>query len=247
MSSVVWDRIRARPWLDEPPVDIGATVTMLHSEELRMLRWLVREHYTGAGHIMDLGCFLGGSTVALAQGLQASGKPGWIETFDLFQAEDYAGELYGGDQFRAGDRVRHIFDRNVAPYSRLVRVTDGDFLTAPLPDGPIEILFVDLAKWHTLNDRIVEELFPRLIPGRSVVIQQDYVWSCCAWIHVAMEKLKSSFSYLCHVESASVLFGLDRPISREEASAAKWSVMAPGERDAYSRPRSRPGAARSGP
>jgi len=46
-----------------------AVPTMLSEEEIRLLRWATHEYYEGEGEIIDAGCFLGGSTMALAEGL----------------------------------------------------------------------------------------------------------------------------------------------------------------------------------
>ena len=54
----------------------------------------------------------------------------------------------------------------------------GNLLALDWTGGPIEILFIDLAKSWDLNRWVLTKTFPRLIPGHSVVIQQD-------WVHFA--------------------------------------------------------------
>ena len=49
------------------------------------------------------------------------------------------------------------------------------------------MLFVDIAKTWALNDVVIEQFFPRLIPGRSVVVQQDYAFAFRPWVAITME------------------------------------------------------------
>ena len=59
------------PWLGHlPPMPVP---TMLTRAELDYLSWLAADS-TGEGRLCELGCFLGGSTWALASGLP-SGSP----------------------------------------------------------------------------------------------------------------------------------------------------------------------------
>ncbi len=43
---------------------------MLSIEERQLLAWLAASHWEGRGAIVDGGCFLGGSTLALGRGLR---------------------------------------------------------------------------------------------------------------------------------------------------------------------------------
>lgn len=53
----------------------------------------------------------------------------------------------------------------------------------------IEVLFIDLAKTWRINDLMLEEFFPCLIPDHSIIIQQDYMWGFGPWLHFTMELL----------------------------------------------------------
>jgi hypothetical protein len=70
-------------------------------------------------------------------------------------------------------------------------------------------LFIDVAKHWSVCDWITESLFPHLIPRRSIVVQQDYLYHhWTGWIHVTMEHFSDEFEMLCDTGSNSVVFRL---------------------------------------
>ena len=67
VETCAWRRA-ALPPLPEVP-------TMLSPEERRYLYWLGNEVWSGRGCVVEIGSWLGGSTVCLAAGMRASGHP----------------------------------------------------------------------------------------------------------------------------------------------------------------------------
>ena len=203
------DQLLERPWRNvEPPDDVFLTPTMLARDELVLLYTLARDHCTGAGRIVDAGCFLGGSTRALAAGLRdsatASAAP--IITYDLFQVEQYYYDSFP-DEFtgiQVGDSTRHRFDRYLTGLTDWVEVMEGDVMTLGWRGEPIELLFLDILKTWDINDLFMREFFPRLIPGRSIVVQQDYLYGYCPWIHISMELLADHLRWIDDVPCSRV-------------------------------------------
>ncbi len=201
-------------WRRQPlPAACTNVPTMLVPAELRLLNYLAQDVYTGAGAIVDAGAFLGGSTVALAEGLRrnrrwtrpASGKP--IHSYDRFEVEEWMRGVYFPEHVAAGTSVREQFDSNIAPYADLVEVHAGDVMDQQWTGGPIEILFIDIAKHWTVSDWVTWQFFPHLIPGRSLVVQQDYLYHhWVAWLHVTMELYADYFEYVCDTEVNSAVF-----------------------------------------
>jgi len=177
-----------------------------------LLYWLARDHYRGAGRIVDGGCFTGGSTLALARGVVdgptgGGGRP--IHVYDLFRADEYMVEHYlrpAGLPHEAGDSFRAEFDRTTRAVAPLLRVEEGDIQRIGWTGEPIEILFIDLAKDWDLNQALVRDFFPCLIPGRSIVVQQDFVFHFCPWVAVTMEHLADYFEYVGYVEHCSTVY-----------------------------------------
>ena len=193
--------------------------TMLVPDELRLLQYVAEDWYSGQGAIVDAGSFLGGSTVTLAEGLQRNlqrrGQPEsrLIHSYDRFEVEDWTiGPFFEAD-VRPGESFKSRFERNIAAYADLVEVHSGDVRAFPWMGGPIELLFVDIAKHWRVCDWISWQFFPWLIPGKSLVVQQDYLYHhWVAWLHVTMEYYADYFEYVCDTEVNSVVFRNTRRI-----------------------------------
>ncbi len=181
--------------------------TMLVPDELRLLHHLAKNVYRGEGAIVDAGSFLGGSTVALADGLRQNRAEGRIHSFDRFEVEEWTRGIYFPETTPAGTSFRSQFEQNIAPYASSIEVHAGDICEQSWNGGPIEILFIDVAKHWQVCDWVVWQFFPHLIPGRSLVVQQDYLYHhWVGWLHVTMEFYADYFEYVCDTEVNSVVF-----------------------------------------
>lgn len=211
---VAGERPALGDWQAAPvPAACAKVPTMLVPDELRLLHHLAERYYSGLGSIVDAGAFLGGSTVALADGLRRNlARRGYsaqrlIHSYDRFEVEDWTRGTYFPDSTPAGASFRERYEKNIAPYADLVEVHAGDIEADPWTGGPVEILFVDVAKHWTTCDWVTAQFFPHLIPGRSIVIQQDYLYHhWVAWLHVTMEFYAEYFEYLCDTGVNSVAF-----------------------------------------
>lgn len=193
--------------------------TMLIPDERKLLFYLASKYYTGAGAIVDGGCFLGGSTTALAAGLEAwmerSQRPpsAIIHSFDLFEVEAWTIGVYFPLDTRPGASFRHLYDANVSRYAGLIEVHSGDIRQYPWSGGPIEILFIDCAKHPTVCDFVTRNFFAALIPGHSIVIQQDYLYhTWTGWLQVTMEYYSDYFEIITDTTYNSVAFLYTRKI-----------------------------------
>jgi hypothetical protein len=202
-------------------------MTMLSLDERRLLYWLARDYFAGVGAIVDGGSFVGGSTVALGEGLRANrqAQPGpRIHAFDRFEVNQFmAKQVFSpkGLPYAPADSFRPLFDLQTAAVRDLLEVHAGDLVELGWPGGPIEILFIDVAKSWALNDVIVDQFFPNLVPGRSVVVQQDLVFSLYPWLALTMEHLREEFEPVAFVEYGSVVYLCRRPIPEGVSSALR--------------------------
>lgn len=192
------------------PESVKQPTTMLLETELTLLYSLGKEYFKNQGLIIDAGCFLGGSTIAFAKGVQANTKIKKVKkviySYDFFIVESWSIGIYFPDDTPLGMSFEAIFKKNIKAVEHLVKMNIGDIQQAKITQ-PIEILFIDVAKTIEVNDYIVTSFFPRLIPGHSLVIQQDYLftdWN--GWIHVTMEYFSEYFEILDHTDSNSVVF-----------------------------------------
>jgi hypothetical protein len=208
--------LRSQPWRGLPiPGDVRQTLSMLSEDEKQLLFWLTSEYFTGAGAIIDAGCFAGGSTVALAAGLAAVSDEGSltdprtrIDSFDRFITDEYMRVWYFDQNGLKtdGDRFRNIFDAIVHNYRSLVRVFDGDITQTTWEKEPVEVLFLDICKNWAVNDFCTRLFFPLLIPGQSLVVQQDFFHHLEYWVILTQELLHEHFEYIGCVRWNSAVF-----------------------------------------
>jgi hypothetical protein len=189
--------------------------SMLTMDEIALLYALARYHYRGIGKIVDLGPLLGIGTHVMARGVTLNGwvsqKRAAIYSYDLFLAENMMHFLPGSDDSGTGSVFWRFLEIN-RDYLDIVKPVPGDFLTMRWIDAPIEILFVDLSKSWALNRHVLRHFFPRLIPGHSIVIQQDYVHVGEPWIALTMELLAEYFEPLYFIYGCSAVYRLVKPI-----------------------------------
>jgi len=202
----------------EIPEDVKNVTTMISIPERKLLYLLARDYWRGSGAIIDAGCFIGGSTIALANGILVNKKympdRKVVHSYDLFIADEHQVENYlrnFGD-IKPGDSIRHIFDKNISKVSNVVEVHEGDICNFKWRGGKIEILFIDVAKTWEINDHLVKEFFPNLIVDHSIVIQQDLVHPTCPWLAITMELFSDYFEIVSYVPDNSIVFKLKKEI-----------------------------------
>jgi len=207
------------PWRALPDSVIDQDIaSMLSLNERKMLHWLAAHVALHESCIVDAGCFIGGSTASLASGLafnRTRAPASRIVVYDIFVAPDEAWSLRHLPGRGPGHSIRDLFDANLSRFAALLDVRAGDFADATPPDGKIAICFLDIAKSWELNDRAVSELFAHLVPGRSILIQQDYNDHSCPWVNVTMARFAEHFTYLCD-EGSSRVYRYERPIPQQE-------------------------------
>jgi hypothetical protein len=220
--------LKTKPWNNRDfsvPEEIFAVPGMLSNQEKRMLYYLARDEYSGEGVIVDMGSFLGGSTICFAAGLRARSfaRP-VIHAYDLFKlGESERQRDFFPENAPPDLRTRAIFDQYLEDYLGLITVHEGDVLTFPWDDGPIEILFVDIAKSYKVMDHLLMCYFPALVPSKSLIVVQDYLWGTSGpWHHIVMEKLSDYCEYVVDTDINSVVFLLKRGIPREVLSQCRW-------------------------
>ena len=210
--------LRARPWrsIDGPPAAAREIPAMIIDDERRLLYWLARDYWSDAGRILDAGSYLGASTAALAAGLAARDQPPGsapIASYDRFILDYFMlPHLPQDSELDEGDSFRELFDRNLEPWAHFVEVREGDLREIGWSGEPIEIAFFDVLKTWPLNDFVLGEFFGSMIPGRTMLIQQDFVGEFCPWVHVTMGMLDPYVELLDLFEWGSAVYLIRDPI-----------------------------------
>ncbi len=193
---------------------------MLSYDERALLFGLARDHFNAQGFIVDAGTFVGGSTLALSTGLTARGEAAHrtIHSYDRLELDEYAKGAYPSEfaELRVGSSLRPVFEENLAAYRHLIVLHEGEVRGYTWDAAPIEILFIDIAKSWEVNAHVVSQFFPSLIPGQSVVIQQDLVHWQYPWCAIVMEFLADHFAYDGWFWYASSVWRCVKPIGRDE-------------------------------
>ena len=222
------DAFQSRPWTDLAiPEALEQVRAYTFVEERQAAVWLARECYSGQGAIVDAGTFLGGSALSLAVGLadnerlEAREKTGRIQCFDIFTWARWIREEWLPPGARLGTSFVGVFHDTVRAYQHLITIHPGDITKRVWNGEPVELLFVDCAKNFAANAAVIEMFFPRLIPERSIVNQQDYaIQSRLIWLHATMEFFADRFEELGSTEiGGTTLFRLRRPISCDDTQA----------------------------
>jgi|GEM_PF-5072735 len=81
-------------------------------------------------------------------------------------------------------------------------------------DDDIEIMFLDVCKTPELNFSM-QKLYSRMIPGRSLLIHQDYIHPCLPYIKVTMGYLAEYFEYIGSTRINSAVWLLKKEIPQE--------------------------------
>jgi hypothetical protein len=213
-----------QPWRSGLPdlQAINPIPSMICEDESRFLHWIAKNHLTGEGCIVDLGPLAGGSTHALCSGLaenpRAAAGRTQVHSYDLWRFSSGWEPFFPGVKPRVGDDLHPLFRKNLEAFGDRVVAHPGDLRKHRWNGDPIEILFIDAAKSVGLWTHILREFLPHCIPGRTLIVQQDWVCAECPWIHLTTARLSE---YLVPVDSpngATVAFLLRHPIP----SAMLW-------------------------
>lgn len=220
-----WDAFDAR--------DLGKAAmvpTMLKFDEQAYYVALTRDWAQGAGAIVDLGSFAGGSAACLAEGVAQAGRADVVYGYDKFDVVDFDSFADRYHRYCAappasdsphdplplvaaeGTDLTPVARAFLQPWGDRVQLYKGAIEELGWRGGEIEILVMDASKTAESMDRMSIQFFAHLIPGRSVVVQQDFLWWQQPWIGVQMAVLSDYLVPIVHVPRDSVSFLCTKPI-----------------------------------
>lgn len=201
--------------------------TMLSAEEQRLYHWLTSVWARGTGEIVDLGCFAGGSTARLAEGLRLSGLPSRIHAFDRFTAEESAKKRFlypaGIAEFEGND-ILPLAGGLLSPWKDLVTLYPGEIEDQAWEDGKIEILVVDAAKSASSLDALANTFYPYLVPG-GIVVHQDYFLQNQPWVAAQMALLTECFQPVGVAGGTTAIFQCLRAPKAKDLKSAVTQFM----------------------
>ena len=211
---------------------------MLTYSDRAMYFWIGR-HHRFRGVIVDGGCFIGGTTTNISEGLRhnplsqlkAEALNGLIRVYDLFRvSDDYVlhelRKIFPGEFFEVGSSFEPLFQRANASHREFLSVISGDVTAARDHDeAPIETLGLDLCKNLAVTDHCVRRFFPRLMPG-ALVVHQDFIHEWHPYLHLSMIRLGGHFQQWVEFDGGgSVVFQCIKPITRQDIERAFGTDM----------------------
>ena len=212
---------------------------MTTRHEQHWLRSYAAQTYRGTGAIVDLGCFLGASTISLAQGLALNSKirQKQIHAYDLFIGDEFYEAWAKGKQVEglltAGGSFLPEFLRRTQKWRDQIVVHEGDLRYARWEKEPIEFLFIDAMKSPELATAIASEFFPQLVPGQSYVAHQDFAHYYTSWIHLLQFRLRDCFEVIADIPgSGTVVFRCQRKLSPGQWGDLSLASAPPAEIEA---------------
>ena len=218
-NSLGWKLIKNQTYQFETKTAKSVCKSMLSQYELALLYMLTKDYYSGQGEILDLGPYLGLSTNVLARGLHQNErldeqqKAGRIYSFDIFLSEGYE-RFLGNDIPLTGSIFQDYLKLN-REYLDYLCICPGDLRHFKWISKPVEIVFIDIAKSWELNDWVIKQVFSNLIPGVSIIVQQDYIHFNEYWIHITMEYFQEYFELLYMLYGASAVYRYIKAIPKE--------------------------------
>ncbi|MFT7512321.1 MAG: putative O-methyltransferase YrrM [Candidatus Omnitrophota bacterium] len=199
--------------------------------------------WTGEHDVVEIGPFLGGTTRAIAMGMQANPRgqsEARLYTFDRFKSyfgkEELTkllqplldnGLLHTNDLEAMGedtafmDVFRTIHGGN--DYFACVEPSDfgvpdspgqdGDWLTLA-PDFKTDAVFIDGCKSWYGTKYFMQAISHAARPG-AVILFQDYGWYTCFWLSAFVEQFADQLALIGHVDN-TYAFSLRKPLFKDE-------------------------------
>jgi len=194
------DRVRSYP-------------AMLGEEERVLPAFLAAQVADVPGACVELGCYLGGSTTAILEGLSTRadrprGERPLVHAYDMFVANEFMAthSLHNFD-VSAGQSFRPIYERLLGDSLSDVEIHEGNILNEEWPERLIKLLYVDILWSWEINQHVFDQFYRRLDCG-SWLIHQDYVYSFYPWLPISMEWLveQGYFEFRHYAQYSTVAF-----------------------------------------
>lgn len=211
----------AAPWRSSAYPTTVACHALLYPDEIAYLHWAGQRAAEMGANIVDLGAFLGGSSLALAQGSRSATNPPRIHAYDPFRVTETqvtkqtvpggVGDSYL-DQYRAN--LHEHLHRITTHEGYIPLWADDEAVRASIyPESePIGVLFIDCAKRWGVHPAILRAFTPHLVEG-SLVIQQDFK-GVLVYLALHMYQLRASLEPVHTPDGGSVGFITNTPVEQ---------------------------------
>ncbi len=227
--------LQCAPWHSVPDTRLHpmqSVPTMLSPDEQRLYYWLTAHWTRDRGEVVELGSYVGGSTARLAAGLHDTKKLARVFAFDHFRTDERTKSqvLYRqGIKPFEGEDILPLSKALLSKWQERIVWRPGPIEQSVWEGGPIELLVMDASKKDMHMDRMAEIFFPHLIPGKSLLVQQDFYHWRLPWITAQMQRMRRWFKPLAYCPNDTVVFLNTRQIDDEALAAGRISPLSDQE------------------
>ncbi|SMY10363.1 class I SAM-dependent methyltransferase [Flavimaricola marinus] len=158
--------------------DIPDVPGMIKREEGQYLYWLGSNLYTGRGAAIEIGTWLGKSTLHLAAGLSSNRLANKLVCYDHFQwagGANWSSKAKSPRTLEAGDDFMQDFLDNVADYSDLIDARRSKIENIEFDADNIELLILDAPKRAADIFAVMNGVADKVIPGHTIIAWQDFL------------------------------------------------------------------------
>jgi hypothetical protein len=198
-------------WDRSLPSSVPAAA-MTTKEEQALFTKSVKDVAGLKGEIIDLGCWLGSTTISLASGLRELNDNGKVYAFDRFTWEPWM-DLYSSEHwcdYLPGESFLPETRRRMGDLKPWVVLVTADLTTYHWDNGAVRLLLVDAMKSWRLTTSIAREFYPSLVLD-SIVLHQDYLTFNHPWLSVLQYRLRDYMLYdTCVTRGGTATFKLIR-------------------------------------
>lgn len=195
--------------IELPYAIMAGAKSMLRDDELKLLFYLARDVATIGMALVDAGAFTGGSTKALAAGLDArADRSQFFRTIHSYDKFEVSSNIYKKLLFDTVELKESFFQhylQNIEPWHSYINAYNGDFTKLKWIGMPISILFCDISKTPLLDLTIWRSFVPFMVPGQSIFIQQDFVHIHAPYLHIALGEFHEHFEFDDIIVSSLIL------------------------------------------
>lgn len=198
---------------------------MIKPEEGQYLHWLTKTYWTGNGLLIEIGTWLGRSTLHLASGLKERESVERVICYDHFEWAGGGGwNQKNAPQKSVGSDFMQEFMVNTKPFSNWIEARRSKIQDIRLPNEKVEVIVLDAPKRTIDISSILIQLANRTIPEQTVMAWQDFLHPPSFEIPAALYALHDHLD-ICHfvTEGTVVGFKIETPWTARDALPAQLS------------------------
>lgn len=158
--------------------------SMLTEDEKALYFVTARDAYSARGAVIEIGPWLGGGTIQIVRGLEATRHKWHLTVYDRFTWSTDAQRKYPEGGLTVGDSFLPRFKEGLGSFQDRITPIEAELtdITSKLPlTQNIELLFIDAPKSWSLLRKVLIHVGPKLLPGASLVFQD--------FLHIASRQI----------------------------------------------------------